>query len=171
MKRVVTFVLLLVCIAGSVFAEEPKNLTVTLEVKYNPTFGFATKEVSVDDPQDQYIVAGSEKLISELKGTIYASAVTAAYGNVTLTVTYDTALKGQKEGNTYTIDLSLKNGEDAGSAGDEGKKVITLKETPPEKYQKRAINYPLEISYDTAQAANAPVDTYKATLTLAYSAT
>lgn len=168
MKRVVTFVLLLVCIAGSVFADQ-KNLTVTLEVTDSPTFGFAKEAVSKEAPN--YIDAGSEKLISDLNGKIYASAVTAAYGNVTLTVMYDTALKGQKDGNTYTIDLTLKNGKDAGSAGDEGKKVITLTETKPEKYQKRAINYPLEISYDTAQAANAPVDIYKATLTLAYSAT
>lgn len=167
MKRVVVFVLLLVCIAGSVFAEDPKNLTVTLEVTNTPTFGFAKEAVSKEAPN--YIAADSEELISELNGQIYASAVTAAYGNVTLTVTYDTALKGQKDGNTYTIDLTLKNGKDAGSAGDEGKKVITLTETKPEKYQKRAINYPLEISYDTAQAANAPVDIYKATLTLAYS--
>ena len=166
MKRVVAFVLLLVCIAWSVFAEDPKNLTVTLEVTDTPTFGFATEAVSKDAPK--YIDAGSEKLISELNGQIYASAVTAAYGDVTLTVTYDTALKGQKEGNTYTIDLTLKNGEDVGSAGDEGKKVITLTETRPEKYQKRAINFPLKISYVTAQAADAPVDTYKATLTLAY---
>lgn len=169
MKRVVTFVLLLVCIAGSVFAEGQKNLTVTLNVTDSPTFGFAKEAVSKEAPI--YIAADSEKLISELNGRIYASAVTAAYGNVTLTVTYDTTLKGQKDGNTYTIDLTLKNGKDAGSAGDEGKKVITLTETKPEKYQKRAINYLLEISYDTDQAANAPVDIYKATLTLAYSAT
>lgn len=168
MKRVVTFVLLLVCIAGSVFAGDTKNLTVTLNVTDSPTFGFAKVEVSKDAPN--YILADSEELISELNGRIYASAVTAAYGNVTLTVTYDTALKGQKVGNTYTIDLTLKNGENAGLDGEEGKKVITLTEAP-EKYQKRAINYPLEISYDTAQAADAPVDTYEATLTLAYSAT
>lgn len=169
MKRVVTFVLLLVCIAGSVFAEDLKNLTVTLNVTDSPTFGFAKEEVSKEAPS--YILADSKELISDLNGKIYASAVTAACGNVTLTVTYDTALKGQKVGNTYTIDLTLKNGENAGLDGEEGKKVITLTETTPEKYQKRAINYPLVISYDTAQAADAPVDTYEATLTLAYSAT
>lgn len=183
MKRVVTFVLLLVCVAGSVFAaDDTSDKTLTVEVNRvavsaiaftreeiaNGTTSFGDKVYSDDIALDAQEKLSNDKYEDD---TVWASAISNDDKNsIKLYLKFTPLTKGEGSNVEY-IPLTITDAADSGktdtAVNAEGA-VIDFSETKPGRGM-RAISHQLKISMSKSNYENASTGEYSSTLTLTVS--
>ena len=184
MKRVVTFVLLLVCIAGSVFAaDDTSDKTLTVKVNRVAVSAIAfTKEEIVDGTtsfgdkvySDDIVLDAQEKLSNDKyeDDTVWASAISNDDKNpIKLYLKFTPLTKGEGNNVEY-IPLTITAADDSGktdTAVNADGAVIDFSETEEGGRGMRAISHQLKISMSKSDYENASTGEYSSTLTLTVS--
>lgn len=184
MKRVVTFVLLLVCIAGSVFAvDDTSDKTLTVEVNRVAVSAIAFTKEEIADGTTSFgnkvysggdIVLDAQENLSNDKyedDTVWASAISNDDKNpIKLYLKFTPLTKGEGSNVEYiplTI-TSVTNPEKTDEAVDADGAVIDFSETTAGRGM-RAISHQLKISMSKSDYENASTGEYSSTLTLTVS--
>ena len=183
MKRVVTFVLLLVCIAGSVFAADDtsdKKLTVEVNRVTVSAIAFTTEEIADgttsfgDKVYSGDIDLDAQEKLSNDKyedNTVWASAISNDDKNLIKLYLKFTPLTKGEGSNVEYIPLTITAGTDSektGKAVGADGAVIDFSETEAGSGM-RAISHQLKISMLKSDYEKASTGEYSSTLTLSVS--
>lgn len=180
MKRVVVFALLLVCIAGSVFAADDtsdKALTVEVNREAVSAIAFTTEEIADgttsfgDKVYSGDIVLDAQEKLSNDKyedDTVWASAISNDDKNpIKLYLKFTPLTKGEGSNAEYiplTI-TAVTDSEKTDTAVNGDGAAIDFSETTAERGM-RAISHQLKISMLKSDYENASTGEYSSTLTL-----
>lgn len=183
MKRVVTFVLLLVCIAGSVFAaDDISDKTLTVEVNRVAVSAIAFTKEEIADGTTSFgdkVYSGAIDLDAQEKlsndkyedDKVWASAISNDDKNpIKLYLKFTPLTKGEGSNVEYiplTI-TSVADSEKTDTADNADGAVIDFSETTAGRGM-RAISHQLKISMSKSDYENASTGEYSSTLTLTVS--